>query len=175
MEEEEEACIAQLFGLKGNKKKKKKNKKNNTKPKRKAETVLEDSAPANNDADDEANANATPASINNGGDDDVNASNNNSASSGSSSSRVRVSPFDYTVENFFRYIDTVATLCGEEQNVDFKSSEIQRFTSSVTFLRYIISIYKQKKRKKEKKATTTVCVYNLFYDYLDVFIYYNCF
>ncbi|XP_057728451.1 uncharacterized protein LOC130944244 isoform X2 [Arachis stenosperma] len=122
--EAEELCIAELFGLKG-KKNTKKNMK--TKPKKDG-NVPEDSAPANNGAD--AGATATTVGIDNGSGNDVGASNNATTSSG-----IRVSSFDYSAENFFRYIDDIAALCGEDQNTDFHHSEVQRFSSSLTFLR----------------------------------------
>ncbi|XP_025612198.1 uncharacterized protein [Arachis hypogaea] len=118
--EAEELCIAELFGLKG-----KKNMK--TKPKKDG-NVPEDSPPADNGAD--AGATATAVGIDNGSGNDVGASNNATTSSG-----IRVSSFDYSAENFFRYIDDIAALCGEDQNTDFHHSEVQRFSSSLTFLR----------------------------------------
>ncbi|RDX97408.1 General transcription factor 3C polypeptide 2 [Mucuna pruriens] len=54
----------------------------------------------------------------------------------STASGVRISPFDFSVENFFRDIDTIARLCGkEEHDAAFDQSEIQGMSSSVTFLR----------------------------------------
>lgn len=52
-------------------------------------------------------------------------------------SNLRVSLFDFSVENFFHDMDTIAKLCGEEEhNAAVEQSEIKRMTSSVTFLRY---------------------------------------
>lgn len=50
---------------------------------------------------------------------------------------VRISLFDFSVENFFRDMDTIARLCGEEErHATLEDSEIQRMSSSITFLRY---------------------------------------
>ncbi|KAI4300445.1 hypothetical protein L6164_033823 [Bauhinia variegata] len=49
--------------------------------------------------------------------------------------RVRMSLFDPSVENFFKAIDKIAKLCGEEEFHNFEQSEIQRLSSLVTFLR----------------------------------------
>ncbi|QHO38722.1 hypothetical protein HN51_005036 [Arachis hypogaea] len=122
--EAEELCIAELFGLKG-KKNTKKNMK--TKPKKDG-NVPEDSALANSASD--SGATATAVSIDNGGGNDVGGGND-----ATNSSRIRVSSFDYSAENFFRYIDDIAALCGEDQNTHFDHSEVQRFSSSLTFLR----------------------------------------
>ena len=53
---------------------------------------------------------------------------------------VRVSKFDYSVENHLNAMDRISELCGEatEDNA-FDQSEIQRFSSSVTFLRQVTS------------------------------------
>lgn len=53
--------------------------------------------------------------------------------------RVKVSEFDYCVENHFTAIDTIAELCGEAEDGDggIDESDIQRFSSSTTFLRYV--------------------------------------
>ncbi|KAK7342874.1 hypothetical protein VNO80_25832 [Phaseolus coccineus] len=60
-----------------------------------------------------------PATANNGGDVSV-----------------RIALFDFSVENFFRDMDTIVRLCGKEENgVAIDQSEIQRMSSSVTFLR----------------------------------------
>ncbi|KAL2323078.1 hypothetical protein Fmac_027457 [Flemingia macrophylla] len=48
----------------------------------------------------------------------------------------RISPFDFSVENFFRDMDAIARLSGEEEPAAaFDQTEIQRISSSVTFLR----------------------------------------
>ncbi|KAB2631564.1 hypothetical protein D8674_009083 [Pyrus ussuriensis x Pyrus communis] len=50
--------------------------------------------------------------------------------------RVSVSMFDDSVENHFRVMDTIAKLCGEaEEDGGVEDGEIQRLSSSVTFLR----------------------------------------
>ena len=51
---------------------------------------------------------------------------------------VRVSKFDYSVENHLNAVDRISELCGEavEDNA-LDQSEIQRFSSLVTFLRQI--------------------------------------
>jgi len=67
---------------------------------------------------------ANSATANNGGDV--------SAVSG-----VRIALFDFLVENFFRDMDTIDRLCGKEEGgAAIDQSEIQRMSSSVTFLRY---------------------------------------
>ena len=49
--------------------------------------------------------------------------------------RVSVSMFDDSVENHFRVMDTIANLCGEaEEDGGVEDGEIQRLSSSVTFL-----------------------------------------
>ncbi|XP_027365109.1 uncharacterized protein LOC113872072 isoform X2 [Abrus precatorius] len=101
------ACIAELFHLKGKKNKTKKKSKNETEPV----------------AAKEAADSATAITVNNG--DDV-----------STSSGVRISSFDFSVDKFFRSMDTIARLCGEEErDADSEQSEIRRMSSSITFLR----------------------------------------
>ncbi|XP_017415343.1 uncharacterized protein LOC108326375 isoform X1 [Vigna angularis] len=49
---------------------------------------------------------------------------------------VRIALFDFSVENFFRGMDTIIRLCGQEDDVAATDQmEIQRMSSSVTFLR----------------------------------------
>ncbi|GAV66087.1 hypothetical protein CFOL_v3_09597 [Cephalotus follicularis] len=48
---------------------------------------------------------------------------------------VRVSIFDYSIENHFKAMDTISKLCEEPDSRDIVESEIQRISSSVTFLR----------------------------------------
>ncbi|XP_061357997.1 uncharacterized protein LOC133302261 [Gastrolobium bilobum] len=104
-EANEDACIAELFGCKGKKK--------NNKTKKTAETVGVEAAEDS----------AIVVAANDGGD-------------ASTSSGVRISLFDFSVENFFQDMDTIAKLCREEQHyAAFEQSEIQRISSSVTFLR----------------------------------------
>ncbi|KAK7392586.1 hypothetical protein VNO78_21029 [Psophocarpus tetragonolobus] len=51
-------------------------------------------------------------------------------------SGVRISLFDFSVENFFQYMDIIARLCGEQEHyAALDRSEIQTISSSVTFLR----------------------------------------
>lgn len=105
--EEENACIAEVFDFK---EKKKKNKKKTAK---KRVTFAEN----------EANS---PTVVNNDGNED----------SAAAASGVRISLFDFSVENFFRDMDTIARLCGKENGAALDQSEVQRLSSSVTFLRY---------------------------------------
>ncbi|KAH1227873.1 hypothetical protein GmHk_10G027998 [Glycine max] len=104
--EEENACIAEVFDFK---EKKKKNKKKTAK---KRVTFAEN----------EANS---PTVVNNDGNED----------SAAAASGVRISLFDFSVENFFRDMDTIARLCGKENGAALDQSEVQRLSSSVTFLR----------------------------------------
>ncbi|KAG4996327.1 hypothetical protein JHK85_027766 [Glycine max] len=104
--EEENAYIAEVFDFK---EKKKKNKKKTAK---KRVTFAEN----------EANS---PTVVNNDGNED----------SAAAASGVRISLFDFSVENFFRDMDTIARLCGKENGAALDQSEIQRLSSSVTFLR----------------------------------------
>ncbi|TKY53068.1 General transcription factor 3C polypeptide 2 [Spatholobus suberectus] len=103
--DDDSACIAELFDFQGKKKNKKK-------AKEATETVAVSAEAADS------------ATVNNGGDV--------TAASG-----VRISLFDFSVENFFRDMDTIARLCGkeEEHHAAFDQSDIQRMSSSVTFLR----------------------------------------
>lgn len=59
------------------------------------------------------------------------------ANNGGDAIAVRISPFDYSVENFFRDMYTIACLCEKERDdAAIDQSEIQAMSSSVTFLRY---------------------------------------
>ena len=59
------------------------------------------------------------------------------ANNGGDVSAVRIALFDFSVENFFRVMETIVRLCGkEEDGAAIDQSEIQRMSSSVTFLRY---------------------------------------
>ncbi|KAK7267961.1 hypothetical protein RIF29_20642 [Crotalaria pallida] len=122
MEEEanEELCIAKLFGVKN----KKSNLTKKKKEKKKAEAVKET---VTVEEEEEAE-----------GDDSARAADNEEGDGdgASASGGVRISLFEHSVENFFRDMDTIARLCGEEEEtVDLEQSEIQRMSSSVTFLR----------------------------------------
>lgn len=48
---------------------------------------------------------------------------------------VRVSPFDYSVENHFTAMETVSKLCREDEELD--ESEVKLLPYSVTFLRQV--------------------------------------
>lgn len=47
---------------------------------------------------------------------------------------ITVSLFDYSVDNHFKAMDMISKLCGEVE-FQFDPSEIQRLSSSITFLR----------------------------------------
>ncbi|GMJ01191.1 hypothetical protein like AT1G19485 [Hibiscus trionum] len=47
----------------------------------------------------------------------------------------KVSVFDYSIENHFRAMDTISKLCEEPKNISLDETDIQRFSSSITFLR----------------------------------------
>ncbi|XP_027173234.1 uncharacterized protein LOC113772936 [Coffea eugenioides] len=48
---------------------------------------------------------------------------------------ITVSLFDDSVENHFKAVDNISKLCGETDMDDFDPAEIQRLSSSITFLR----------------------------------------
>ena len=54
---------------------------------------------------------------------------------------VTVSEFDYCMDNHFRAIETISKLCGEddEDYYALQQTEIQRLSSSHTFLRQILN------------------------------------
>lgn len=52
----------------------------------------------------------------------------------------KVSMFDESVENHFRAMDKISELCGEAEEGALDENEIQRLSSSITFLRYTNSI-----------------------------------
>jgi len=121
---EKNACIAQLMDC--NKKEKNKKKK---KAKRATEGVAVKTSAANS------------ATANNGADV--------TAVSG-----VRIALFDFSVENFFRDMDTIVRLCGQEDDVaGTDQMEIQRMSSSVIFLRY----------KQNKFVGRTFVAFNLMF------------
>ena len=50
--------------------------------------------------------------------------------------RVMVSEFDYCVDNYFKAIETISKLCGEDdEDYALQQTEIQRLSASLTFLR----------------------------------------
>ncbi|XP_059646714.1 uncharacterized protein LOC132293301 isoform X2 [Cornus florida] len=49
--------------------------------------------------------------------------------------RITVLEFDYSVESHFRAVDTICKLCGDAECNDFYKYEIERLSSSVTFVR----------------------------------------
>ena len=55
--------------------------------------------------------------------------------------RVTVSEFDYCVDNYFRAIETISKLCGEddEDYYALQQTEIQHLSSSLTFLKSILN------------------------------------
>ncbi|ESW17322.1 hypothetical protein PHAVU_007G229800 [Phaseolus vulgaris] len=64
------------------------------------------------------------------------AANSATANNGGDVSAVRIALFDFSVENFFRDMDTIVRLYGKEEGgAAIEQSEIQRMSSSVTFLR----------------------------------------
>lgn len=56
------------------------------------------------------------------------------ANSSSDDLGFRVSMFDYSPENHFTAMDTIYKLCGEADNGGFDEGEIERLSSTVTFL-----------------------------------------
>ncbi|KAK4419352.1 hypothetical protein Salat_2348100 [Sesamum alatum] len=48
---------------------------------------------------------------------------------------VAVSEFDYSVENHFKAVDTIAKLCGYPETLDVSQPEVKRLSSSIIFLR----------------------------------------
>lgn len=52
---------------------------------------------------------------------------------------IRVSKFDHSVENHFKLMDKFAVISGESES-EFEQTEIQRLSSSVTFLRCIYEV-----------------------------------
>ncbi|KAF2289739.1 hypothetical protein GH714_038415 [Hevea brasiliensis] len=53
---------------------------------------------------------------------------------GGNGAGIKVSLFDYSVENHFKAIDTISELCGEVETDSLQEAEIQRISSSITFL-----------------------------------------
>lgn len=49
---------------------------------------------------------------------------------------VSVSKFDFSVENHFKVMDEIA-MCSGESQIEYQQDEIQRLSSSVTFLRCV--------------------------------------
>ncbi|XP_057984863.1 uncharacterized protein LOC110640094 isoform X3 [Hevea brasiliensis] len=54
---------------------------------------------------------------------------------GGNGAGINVSLFDYSVENHFKAMDTISKLCGEAETDSLQEDEIQRLSSSITFLR----------------------------------------
>ncbi|CAL9779747.1 unnamed protein product [Musa acuminata subsp. burmannicoides] len=50
-------------------------------------------------------------------------------------SQVRIAEFDYSVENFFAAMDAIGDLCRTSGGESVDTSEIQRFSSTITFLK----------------------------------------
>ncbi|XP_011094381.1 uncharacterized protein LOC105174093 isoform X1 [Sesamum indicum] len=48
---------------------------------------------------------------------------------------IAVSEFDYSVENHFKAVDTIAKLCGYPETLDVNQPELKRLSGSITFLR----------------------------------------
>ncbi|XXG88254.1 hypothetical protein AAC387_Pa12g0489 [Persea americana] len=48
---------------------------------------------------------------------------------------VRVSIFEYSAESYFHDIDTIASVCGTDDEESFEPHVIQRFSTAITFLR----------------------------------------
>ena len=61
--------------------------------------------------------------------------------SGCNGDRVTVSKFDYCVGNYYRAIETISKLCGEddEDYYALQQTKIQRLSSSLAFLRQILN------------------------------------
>ncbi|KAH7553387.1 hypothetical protein JRO89_XS12G0006200 [Xanthoceras sorbifolium] len=55
---------------------------------------------------------------------------------GSNNGEVSVSKFDHSVENHFEAIDTISKLCEEPESDGLDEADIQRLSSSITFLRF---------------------------------------
>lgn len=49
---------------------------------------------------------------------------------------ILVSQFDHSVDNHFKTLDTVSTLCGCAETLDVEEGEIKRLSNSIIFLRY---------------------------------------
>lgn len=56
-------------------------------------------------------------------------------STANSQPEILVSEFDYSVENHFKFVDTVAKLCGFPEALEPNQAETKRFSDSITFLR----------------------------------------
>lgn len=56
-------------------------------------------------------------------------------SSGGNDTGVRVSIFDYSVDKHFNALDTISKLCEEPESEGLDESDVQRLSSTVTFLR----------------------------------------
>ena len=67
---------------------------------------------------------------------------------------ISVANFDYSVENHLKAMDKILELSGESK-FDYDQSEIQRMSSSVTFLRYFANLLSC------VAISVLVCVYGL--------------
>ncbi|KAK6151548.1 hypothetical protein DH2020_014183 [Rehmannia glutinosa] len=52
-----------------------------------------------------------------------------------SSPEIAVSELDYSIEDHFKAVDTIAKLCGYPDTINANQAEIKRFSNSITFLR----------------------------------------
>ncbi|KAG6427511.1 hypothetical protein SASPL_111757 [Salvia splendens] len=50
--------------------------------------------------------------------------------------KILVSEFDYSVENHFNAVDTIARLCGYAETLDVSEAETRRLSNSINFLRH---------------------------------------
>ena len=73
--------------------------------------------------------------------DDVEAEDSATLHNHTSDPRVTTSCFDYSVDNFFKVMDMIAQLCGEEVDSYVEPTGIQRLSSPVTFLRLVNLVF----------------------------------
>lgn len=55
--------------------------------------------------------------------------------SGSGEEGCSISTFDYSVENHLKAVDSISDLCGGEAGTGIEETDINRLSSSVTFLK----------------------------------------
>jgi len=60
---------------------------------------------------------------------------------GGNGAGIRVSTFDYSVENHFKEMDMISKLCGEAETDAVDETEIQCYKSFITFLRSVIFFF----------------------------------